>query len=114
VADGTVPAASPTSVAPSGDDAGVDDTQAGADVTAAVADIWSALLKVPRGEIGPTSHFFRLGGYSLLALQFVDRLQTELGLEVDIALVLGNPVLADFVAALPAVDGAGDLEEGEL
>lgn len=117
MADGPLPAASPFFVAPSGDDASVDDAPAApdaAEITAAVAAIWSELLKLPRDAIGSDSHFFRLGGYSLLALQIVDRLRTDLGLEVDIALVLGHPVLADFVAALPAADAVGDLEEGEL
>ena len=114
------PPPSPTSVAPSGGDArGRLTPRPARDRHAAVADIWSAApLKVPaRAKIGP--HKAPLpsvfGGYSLLALQFrFDRLQTELGLEVDIRPGARQSGAGRLVAALPAVDGAGDLEEGEL
>lgn len=114
MADGNHPAAPTPSAAQSSDGGAVEDAPTGTALTAAVAGIWSDLLKVPREDIDPGSHFFRLGGYSLLALQIVDRLKSDLALEVDIALVLGNPVLSDFVAALPAEEADDGFEEGDL
>ena len=64
----------------------------------ALADIWTALLKVER--VGRHDNFFELGGHSLLAVQMLARVRQALGLEVSLALLFAEPVLAGLAAAL--------------
>jgi len=73
-------------------------------VEVAVARVWQELFGLP--QIGRRDHFFELGGHSLLAVRLVARLRQALGIDIDLRLLIGNPALADFAAAInaPALD----------
>ncbi|AVP97138.1 hypothetical protein C7S18_08000 [Ahniella affigens] len=60
-----------------------------------VAGIWLDLLAVP--TISRGSHFFRLGGHSLLSAQVVARVNRALALQLPGNAVLESPVFADFL-----------------
>jgi hypothetical protein len=63
-------------------------------IEVALAEIWVELLRVER--VGRRDHFFRLGGHSLLALQVISRVRDVMKLELELAAVFDNPVLADL------------------
>ncbi|MBX6383945.1 MAG: amino acid adenylation domain-containing protein, partial [Microbispora sp.] len=65
-----------------------------------VAAVWCELLGVP--EVGRQEHFFRLGGDSLSATKIAARLSEMFGVEVPLRLVLTEPTIAGFTAALLA------------
>jgi amino acid adenylation domain-containing protein len=59
-----------------------------------IAAIWSELLD---GRlIDRRDHFFRSGGHSLLAARVIARLRNMLGLDIGVAELFAQPVLADF------------------
>ncbi|WP_439686107.1 amino acid adenylation domain-containing protein [Cupriavidus oxalaticus] len=66
-----------------------------------VAGIWEALL--PDVHVGRDSHFFRLGGHSLIATRVVARLRAAGHAQATLRDVFEAPVLRDFAARL---DGA--------
>ncbi|GAA4880471.1 amino acid adenylation domain-containing protein [Kitasatospora terrestris] len=75
-----------------------------------VARVWCALL--PAGRPEPEDGFFTAGGSSLLAVQLVARVQQELGISDQhnfelVTVLLGEPVLGAFTAAVERVAGAG-------
>jgi amino acid adenylation domain-containing protein len=57
-----------------------------------IARIWQVLLGIER--VGRHDHFFELGGYSLLATQFVARFQDAMGIDVPLMKVFQVPTLA--------------------
>ncbi|WP_157515788.1 condensation domain-containing protein, partial [Grimontia marina] len=64
-----------------------------------VASVWQALL--PDRSIGRESHFFSLGGDSLLATQVISTLRENgLTAEQPLRLLFAQPVLAEFAAGL--------------
>ncbi|WP_035014166.1 condensation domain-containing protein, partial [Enterovibrio norvegicus] len=68
-----------------------------------VANVWRALL--PEKDIGRESHFFSLGGDSLLATQVISALRERgLSAEQPLRLLFAQPVLADFAAGLITQD----------
>jgi amino acid adenylation domain-containing protein len=74
-----------------------------------IAAIWQALLGVP--QVGRNDHFFELGGYSLLATQFVARLRDATGIDLPLMKVFQAPILASladgiFLAELGKFDSA--------
>ena len=64
----------------------------------ALAAIWAELLKLDR--VGRHDNFFALGGHSLLAMRVVTRLRQSLNMEVPIADLFAQPVLADLARRL--------------
>lgn len=68
-----------------------------------LAQMWMELLGV--GRIGVTENFFELGGDSLRALRFVNRLREQLGLQLSITSVFAAPTIKEMAALLqqPAV-----------
>jgi acyl carrier protein len=70
----------------------------GTGTTATVAAIWCELFGVAR--VGPDDDFFALGGHSMLAIQLVSRLRTELGLRVPVRTILENPTVAGLARLL--------------
>ncbi len=65
-----------------------------------IVKIWQELLGVQR--IGRHDHFFELGGYSLLATQFVARIRDALGVNIALMKVFQEPTpaaLAELVSA---------------
>ncbi|MBA1292719.1 amino acid adenylation domain-containing protein [Pseudomonas lurida] len=65
-----------------------------------VAAIWASILGMER--VGLNQHFFESGGHSLLAMQVVSRVRSELNLEVPLKTLFEQPRLEGFVAALDA------------
>ena len=63
-----------------------------------IANIWQELL--PESRITSQSHFFNAGGHSLLAMRMIARTERALGFSIALELLVNNPVLADFAAAL--------------
>jgi hypothetical protein len=57
-----------------------------------IARIWQVLLGIER--VGRHDHFFELGGYSLLATQFVARFHDAMGIDVPLMKVFQVPTLA--------------------
>jgi amino acid adenylation domain-containing protein len=73
----------------------------GTELEERVAAIWREVLG--RERAGPDSHFFALGGNSLLALRVVARVRAALAVELPVRALFDAPVLADFAAR---VEGA--------
>ncbi len=63
-----------------------------------IANIWQELL--PDVNITRDSHFFDVGGHSLLAMRMIARVERALGFAIAIPVLIDNPVLANFAAAL--------------
>ncbi|SNY23214.1 arthrofactin-type cyclic lipopeptide synthetase C [Pseudomonas sp. LAMO17WK12:I6] len=64
----------------------------------ALAQIWAEVLQVER--VGRHDHFFELGGHSLLAMRMVAQVRQQLGLELVLADLFANPVLAAVAECL--------------
>ena len=69
-----------------------------------LTEIWGAVLKMRPEQISVTANFFELGGHSLLAMRVISRLREESGLEIGVAELFANPVLADLAVVM---DGLG-------
>ena len=63
-----------------------------------LADIWRELLKIDK--IGVHDRFFELGGNSLKAAQFINKLQQDLGENIYIVSVFEAPSIAEYAAFL--------------
>ncbi|WP_186810783.1 non-ribosomal peptide synthetase [Xanthomonas arboricola] len=68
------------------------------EIEQALADIWAALLQID--PIGRHDHFFELGGNSLMAVQLVARIRTQLDVEASLADVFSAPLLAELAEKL--------------
>jgi FkbH-like protein len=71
---------------------------------AAVAGIWAEVLGVPR--VGAQDDFFHLGGDSLLAVQVIARMASELGAELSIYEFFESPTVEQIAARLPSASEA--------
>ncbi|MFD3558111.1 amino acid adenylation domain-containing protein [Streptomyces sp. NPDC058686] len=72
----------------------------GADVLGQIRRLFARSLRLPLHEIRPDSDFFSLGGDSLAAATVTAQLESELGLEIDIADLLGTPTPAALAKRL--------------
>ncbi len=63
-----------------------------------LGEIWATLLQVE--SIQAKDNFFLKGGHSLLAMRLLSQLKTEFNLNLDLSLLLKNPVAADFFNAI--------------
>jgi acyl carrier protein len=72
-----------------------------------IADIFSDLLGIE--NIGIHDSFFECGGHSLLAVQFVSQLRTQLHVEVGIATLFEAPTIAELSAVVLKLSGPADL-----
>lgn len=61
-----------------------------------ISDLWCDLLGVP--AIGRNDNFFDMGGHSLLAVQFTNRLRKRTGKTLPLAAMLGQPTVANLAA----------------
>ncbi|GIH92272.1 non-ribosomal peptide synthetase [Planobispora siamensis] len=68
-----------------------------------VAGLFSQVLGAR--EVGADDDFFTLGGHSLLAVKVIAALEAELGVEVPIPVLFGNPTVAGLAAALDDLTG---------
>lgn len=64
----------------------------------AVADIWAEVLGLARVDVN--DDFFDRGGHSLLAVRAIARARAVLRVAVPLRLLLENPRLVDFAAAV--------------
>jgi len=65
--------------------------------------LWAELLGVP--AIGPDSHFFALGGNSLLALRLINRIQADFGVELQFGQVFETPTVRALAGRIQDYDG---------
>ncbi|MGA2289546.1 amino acid adenylation domain-containing protein [Bradyrhizobium sp.] len=63
-----------------------------------LADIWKELLGLEK--VGLNDDFFRLGGNSLMAIQFINRVHQILDVEVPLKVFLGAVTIADLVPVI--------------
>ncbi len=79
-----------------------------------IAALWSELLGVP--VTGREQSFFALGGDSLLATRFLQRVEQAHGVVLPLRRLFAGPTVARTAALFTEVGGAGmgDIEEGEL
>ena len=63
-----------------------------------VARIWSEVLRVE--QIGRTSHFFDLGGQSLLAMRMIAKVRRDLGTKIPVRTLFDAPTVEGFSAEL--------------
>ncbi|HEX3786511.1 MAG TPA: phosphopantetheine-binding protein [Pseudonocardiaceae bacterium] len=75
-------------------------------------DLPALTLRVARdllenNDLSLDDNFFATGGDSMLAMHLVGRLARVIGQRLRVSLLLENPVLADFVAAIAAQEFIG-------
>jgi len=66
-----------------------------------VAGIWSEVLGVQ--QVGVYDNFFALGGHSLRAMQFINRVRSSFAVELPLRSLFGTPTVADLATAIDAV-----------
>ncbi len=67
-----------------------------------VLRMWRQLLNAD--DIGADSNFFGVGGHSLAAMQFLNRVQAAFNVEIHIGDFLSNPTVSAVAAAIDAAD----------
>jgi len=75
-----------------------------------VAQIWAEVLGI--SEIGPESHFFDLGGHSMLAVRMLIRVERKFGQRIEVATLFGTPTLREFVRELTG-EAARDVQAAQ-
>ncbi|MGW2182446.1 SDR family NAD(P)-dependent oxidoreductase [Streptomyces sp. NPDC001732] len=73
-------------------------------VDAGVRLLWSEILGSPGA---PEDDFFETGGDSLAAVQLVERVREDLGVELPISALFDHPTLAEFSAAVEEARNSG-------
>ncbi|CCK26517.1 hypothetical protein BN159_2138 [Streptomyces davaonensis JCM 4913] len=63
-----------------------------------ICKVWEDVLGVR--PVGATDNFFALGGHSLLAMRVISRLQRRFDQDVDLAVLFGNPTVAELADVL--------------
>lgn len=72
-----------------------------ADIPALVMAVAADLLG--EADLPPSADFFSAGGDSLLAMHLVSRLARATGLRLRVRMLIAEPVLGDFAAAVAAL-----------
>lgn len=67
-----------------------------------VAEIYADLLDAP--AVGPESDFFALGGHSIVAVDAVERIRAELGVEVPVRAIFERSSVADIAAFIAEIE----------
>jgi amino acid adenylation domain-containing protein len=70
------------------------------DIETRLVGIWQDLLEVPR--VGIRDNFFRLGGYSLLAIRVLARIRQQLGVTLPPAVLIERPTIEHLADAVRA------------
>jgi thioesterase domain-containing protein/acyl carrier protein len=76
------------------------------ELEARLARIWSDVLQTP--GINAKSHFFDMGGHSMLAVQMIARVRDEFGLRIDPITLFKSPTLRAFAAHLDHEEAPDD------
>jgi acyl carrier protein len=71
----------------------------------AIATIWADLLGVK--QVGAQDGFFELGGYSILAVQVLGRIERELGVRLPVTTMFEAPTLAWLAEEVDRADRGG-------
>lgn len=58
--------------------------------------IWCNILKINEASIGINKDFFELGGHSLKAIELVNKIYKEFGLEIALSRIFDNPTIAEL------------------
>jgi acyl carrier protein len=87
-----------------------------AEIEQVVAGIWRKALQIE--ELPPDSRFYELGGDSILMMNILARIRSELGIELDEEALLFASTLKEFSAAVVAAStkrGRGEeIAEGAI
>lgn len=85
----------------------------------AVADIWAALLRLDR--VGAQDNFFEIGGHSLLAMQVVTRVRSDLSISIPLRSLFDSPTVRQLCKQMECLreehlraelaDGGDDIDE---
>lgn len=78
----------------------------------ALCTLWEEVLE--RSPIGLDDNFFELGGHSIKTIQVRARLQSQLGLSVDLKVLFAHPTVRELVPVLEAMDTAQGKESVQL
>ncbi len=83
------------------------------DVERQIAAIWSRLLDIT--QVGIHDDFFELGGNSLLAMQLVNELRAQLGIDVDLRRLFTKPTIATVAQMLaPPADDVAEFRQTRI
>ena len=78
-----------------------------------IAEIWKSLLSLEK--IDRYANFFEIGGDSLLATRFLEKVRTQFGVEITLREIFENAELNKLAQILEErVNALGDMEEGEI
>lgn len=78
-----------------------------------LADIWKALLSLE--HVDRQANFFEIGGDSLLATRFLEKVHTQFGVEITLREIFENAELDKLAKILDEkIEAMGDMEEGEI
>lgn len=69
-------------------------------LTESLVQIWSALLQQPSQSFNEKSHFFSLGGHSLLSMQLMNRIRDVFQIDMPLAKFLQNPTIMGQAQAI--------------
>ena len=78
-----------------------------------LASIWKSLLSLEK--IDRHANFFEIGGDSLLATRFIEKIHTQFGVEISLREFFENAELSEFAKIFEEhINALGDIEEGEI
>jgi len=78
-----------------------------------LASIWKSLLSLEK--IDRHANFFEIGGDSLLATRFIEKIHTQFGVEISLRDFFENAELSEFAKIFEEhINALGDIEEGEI
>ncbi len=76
-----------------------------------LVSIWAELLQLPVAEVGIENSFFELGGNSLLIIQLLGKMKSELGWEISVPQLFSTPTIS---ALIQHMLGEGDTLEEDM
>ena len=78
-----------------------------------LASIWKSLLSLDK--IDRHANFFEIGGDSLLATRFIEKIHTQFGVEISLREFFENAKLNELAQIFEErINALGDIEEGEI
>lgn len=70
-----------------------------------IEQIWQEALGV---QVAPDTNFFEAGGHSFLAMRVIARIGDRCGFQVDLATLIDNPRLSDFLTEISVQQDRSD------